>query len=324
MSLINPVPLDPSDAFAALRSIVEDWRSNKRKTTTAGLKPALAQAMPGFSEADYGYAAFRDFVAGAEAADLVTVHRLPSGHSVVLLPGETVEEVAAETVGSEASATTPEGGSQNLANGPVRLKQDVWSCLVDWQDGYARLWDRTVGRAFMFPTDGEGRPAWPGDTERFVPIDPIGQETQMAWMRSWAETLPSEVGGALRVALDQSAPPGQFRRELGRLSLVGPWRAELQRRAQAHLEQWAQANHVPPGSLIDHRPRRAVGRADGEVAPSPAERAKAGTESTAAKSVEHGADTVEGLRRFLHRTIDRMSFSELSSLQVRAEHFLEM
>ena len=110
MSLTSPgqTSSDPAVAFVALCNLVRKWRAEGRKTTTAGLKPALQKAIPGFSEADFGFLQFRDFVAAAVEAGHIQVQKLPTGHPMVLLPDESLIEEAPRE--ASAGETVPAPG----------------------------------------------------------------------------------------------------------------------------------------------------------------------------------------------------------------------
>lgn len=313
---------------AAMRTLVDlvaKWREAGRKTLAAGLKPGLQQAIPGFSETELGYPTFRAFVMAAEERGLVKSHLRSDGHTLVLLPHELlVEEAprpAAARPGTGAAAKgteKPAGRGAAPPRPPSRLRPEVWGTFIDWHEQHRRLWDRQTSRCFAYPTGADGRPAWEGEPDRFVEVDPVGQNTQIGWMREWAEARPEPSRSQLLAALADNAPRGQFRRDLVRLAAVADWRAELQRRVLAHATAWAHSNSVSFDKLLDHRqpePR--------PVAATPAA-APAATAAPCAAAPGGAAGTDgERLRALVHRAVDRMTLAELMSLPLRAEHLLD-
>jgi hypothetical protein len=361
MSLtVHPTPgqQSASHAFETLQRVARDWCEYGRITTSAGLKPALQEALPGFVEQDYGYASFREFVDAARDAGYVRIEQRQGGYPRVLPPDEPDDRQIASPkspngVQSEASPLAPP--REDPFGEDRRLKTDVWLAFVDWQDDHNRLWDRRARRAFMFPVDDARRPAWDSDPDRFAEISPITSAVQTDWMRDWVSTLEEPSAQAsLSAALSINAPKGQFRRELTRLGLGGAWREELQRRVVRYVAEWADHERVALGEMTDQRSAAARQRATVEVraaapyaAPvgasqaatagaTPRRPSAVGMDSSDARGtqpparshpMQHlpaagaGGDLVR-LRRFLHQVIDRMPLTELAALPVRAEYFL--
>ncbi|MBW0275697.1 hypothetical protein ATM97_30295 [Nocardia sp. MH4] len=311
---------DPQVAFQALQNIISEWRELGRITTTAGLKPAMQDALEGFTEQEYGFDTFRDFILAAEHAGCVQVRRLPNGHNLVGLPGETSEaldQVAAMARPAEPNSTA---GTTSDASGNRQIKSDVWSVFVDWRSGLRRLWDREGQHAFMYPTI-DGKPAWESSAERFVEIPAVGLDQQVAWMREWTNTLPEPARSELAKSLAPSAPKGEFRRELTRLGLNTQWRATLQHNVFEHLSSWAAQQSIPLTHLLDNRQPNAVS-ARLATASSPTPRQAISRGPVPIPEIARQGGDAERLRQRLHRAIDRMSLVELAALPIRAEHLL--
>ena len=323
-------------AFEKLSELVRAWRQQGRKTTTAGLKPALQRELVGFSETELGFTTFRTFVIAAAEAGYVKIEKTPTGHSWVMLPDET--SIATRT---DAEATDPTVRGNAIGPPPAatpgrsgprhteRLKPDVWATFVDWRDSHRRMWDRSTRRSFMYPLDEAGAPAWITDPDRFVAIDSVEQATQIDWMREWAATLPDQHRDRIVNSLGADRPLGQFRKETTATGLASVWRAELQSRVANHARQWATEHDVPVHELIDHRPPtasmgsdvRVVAAARPPFGTGPAQPVVPPPEQ--ARSADGHADEASQLRALLHRAIDRMSLTELLSIPVRAEHLLD-
>jgi hypothetical protein len=312
-----PADLTMPEALDALVGLIRDWRDCGRVTTTAGLKPGLQQRTAGaFSEQALGFAAFRDFVQAAAAAGRIELHQLPSGHWLVLLPGESLDEVptsahsraaAVDVAAAAARPAVPESAPEPTS----RLRHETWQCFVDWAPDQRRVWDRHSHRGFRYPVDADGRPAWESAPERFTDMPAADMSTQIGWMREWASALPDASGRrALLASLEDTAHRGRFRQELTRLGLVTAWRAELQRRVFAHAVAWAREHGVDMTDLLEPRAR---------ITPT----APAGISRPAAPP-RASDDELTRLRALLHTVIDSMSLAELASLPVRAEHLLRV
>lgn len=299
LSTLHP---DPTPVYEALVAIVADWRGHGRKTTTAGLKSALQQANPDFSERTYGFTAFRDLVQAATTAGHIRVQKLANGHTFVLLPQED----------DLAEAPAPSEVAQHALPG-ARLRRDVWSTVVDWHPQHDRLWDRETKRAFAYPTDTTGAPAWMTNPDRFVALPEVDKDVQLGWMRDWARAQDAALVPQLLAAIGSDAPAGQFRRTLLEHDLAVAWRDELQRRVGKHVTEWSTRNGVDLADITDHRaPAR-------RTTPRPTGTRVGDTAHVTAKT----SDPETMLRAKLHRVLDRMSFAELAAIPVNAAHLIE-
>lgn len=315
---------DQHAAFRQLRELIQEWREIGRITTTAGLKPAMQEALPGFSERDYGYASFRDFAVAAQESGWVKVMRQSNGHTLLGLPDETpeaLERVALMQKTTETSAIIV----ATAATGNRMLKSDVWNVFVNWRADVRRMWDRQARHAFMCPVDEDGRPAWENHPERFVTIPPVTFDQQVVWMREWADTLPEPVRGQIHESLLNSAPKGAFRRELTRLGMNTQWRAVLQQRVSEHVARWAGQSGVPVEHVIDLRAANTAPTTPAvDEHPTPRQPEVAPRPPVGHPPVPPArpANDLERLRQRLHQVIDRMSLAELAALPIRAEHLM--
>jgi hypothetical protein len=325
-------PTGVAATFAAVGRVVREWRNSGRTTTTAGVKSALQREIPGgFDETSLGFADFRSFLRGGATAGYFHLEKLPTGHWLILLPGETLaqalaarEEVRAvrNQEATEVGVALPSAEASPARNAPAsgafptalaesqRLRADVWSAFVDWRTAHRRLWDRRVGRAFAYPVNGDGRPSWEAEPARFAAIAPANEAVQINWMREWAATLPTPDRDKVSQALQDDAPRGEFRRQLSSLGLLADWRAELQRRVTQFVAQWATQHEVSLTELIDQRSR-------------PREQSRAGSPPEPPPPSDPGERSdVAWLRAKLHRIIDLMPLSELVELEIPAQYLL--
>ena len=302
-------------AFELLAQIVRDWRQAGRKTTSAGVKSAMKAESAGFDEKALGYADFASFLNAAHSENYVDTFRQPNGHWMITLPGETRPEAD-----GDPSSPQPRRSAEIL-----RLRPEVWGAVVDWRTQHRRLWDTQEQRAFSYPVDADGRPAWEGEPSRFHELSAVTQEQQIAWMRSFAEGFPSPQREVLSGALAPGNQVGTFRRALESLSLQSRWRDELHQRVFAHVMQWAEANSVPAAALtVRPLPVRRTGNGSshggGRTLPTATPRF---ADPRAPRSdYGGGGDAVAELRARLHLIIDRMPLDELASLPIRAENLL--
>jgi hypothetical protein len=306
------LPQPALEAFTALAALVRQWRQEGKRTTTAGIKPALARAMDGsFNERELGFASFRDFAVAAELAGFIQLYRPERGHWLMLLPDEDPAAV-------EAEASTPASAP------PERLKPPVWSVFVEWGDDWVRLWDRRDGRAFWYPTDASGRPAWEADPGRFVPIEHASESIQIEWMREWAETLAPQLRDALLPTIGIDAVKGSFRARLSELGLTTSWREELRRRVLDQATSWATVNHVSRSAILDQR-RAGAGQSrssrpslpdplGASLAPPPAPSVPPPSPRTASGAVR--SDFESEVRAQVHAAVDRMTVSELLDMKL--------
>lgn len=303
-------------AFATLVGVVREWRAASRITTSAGVKPAFVEAMNGKTEQDLGFETWREFIEAAVAAGHVQTERLATSHTAILLPHEGPavvaswpEKRAAARRGSEATQTQ------------FRLKPDVWAAFVEWQEGHRRLWDSSTCRAFVFPLNENGEPAWTSRPDRFREIEPVTAKSQKEWMREWALTCQATDREALLAALVPDAPLRSFRHELDARGLTFEWRNELQRRVGNHVREWAETQGVAWLDLT-------VPREKGHPTPVPRNRQRKAQGRTTAATLEAGnrptagSSDLERLREIVHRAVDRMSYAELAAIPIRAEHLL--
>lgn len=250
-------------------------------------KLALTAAFPGFSEKDYGFTKFIEYLQmGVDRGAFSLVH--VDGHPVVTPRGT-----------SEVPLGTPPAKH-------TRLKPDLWNTILTWAHG-DRYWDRALKRAVFIPTDEQGNPRWMSSPDEFVEIDPVTMEEQHQWMREFADTRDEQTKSALSDALDDKTP-GAFRRELERVGQHQDWLAFLQDKVILHAKAWAERNGLPLSSLEDTR-TKAV------------EKKPTRPPSTPQAKQLSPSPTTE-LRASLHRIIDQMSFDELARIPVPAGYLL--
>jgi len=319
-----------AEAFTVARDIVVEWRASGRRSTTAGVTSKMKQL--GTLDLELlGLGANKEFWEQATASGLLSVEQQANGHWFVLLPGEQLSDfdVQPKVDTHAVSAHDPE----------LRLKSEVWTSFVDWNTAFRRFWDRSHGRAFMVPAS----PGWVPeaiDTSLFTEIQPALQDTQIGWMRTFADSCPEPDRTALHVSLADHAPRGAFRRELRDRGLSRAWRDALRAHILDKAVGWAQGVGIDVSSIMENRhrdtdaavvrtatsspfarvaPPSTLGVASTLVPPEPEARGRVALDKP---SIEN-RDRADVLRQKLHRVIDLMSWEELGQLPVRAEHLLD-
>jgi len=301
---------DSAHGQRALLELVHEWRSAHKLTTTAGVKSALVRSTDGaFDEREWGYASFKEYVTALQEQGVIRLEVLPTNHWLILLPGESQDQVLKDR---ESSSTSSVSAPSSSPRSPVRLKPEVWFTTVTWMDDHRRLWDKEQRRGFVFPVDDSGAPAFESEPSRFVDMPYADLPTQREWMLSWASALPQPDASEVRASLAATAPTGEFRKTVERLGRLAEWRAELQRRVSDMIEAWAASSGVQMADLVDHRrPRRESGSSE-PVRP---------VASGSAQAVSGSPELT--LRDHLHRIIDRMSVQELGALQIPAAYLVD-
>lgn len=290
---------DTAGAFERLRDEVAKLNHGSRVPTAAGLKSSLQRNYPDFDERVLGYKRFIEFLEEAQAHGYVSVLRDSFGHPRIYPTG-------AATAIAKVAISEPD----TVAMGSHRLRSDVWRAVIDWEENYTRAWDRRVGRAFMYPADDGSTPPWTKQPGRFVQITPISQETQIGWMKEFAEFQIDSARDELVVSLGVGAPRGQFKQLLAKYQLDAAWSRALQAHAARFVQGWASSNAVAIKNLFDHRSQGAQ---------------KDSTEAQRTTTTGLAVPNMlrqDTLREQLHGVIDRMSPEDLASLRIPARYLI--
>lgn len=296
-------PAEPALELAAL--IVAEAAARDFHPTAAELKIQMLNRMPSFSEKELGFRKFIDFLNDAQARGLLFVFADNNGHP----------RVSHDPVLAQAPVASPRPPDEP----PARMRQDLWSAIVHWEDMSDRFWDRKERRAVYVPVDGEGAPLWNSEPSRFARIAPVTREEHLVWMNEFAESLDGPKRDALLQASGPDAPRGALKNALRRHELSALWGAELQSRVTAHAEVWAKAQGVRLDQIVEKTPHPAhpAGLPSG---------AKSALQPLSPSGSSHSPTEPIGetalLRRRLKGVIDKMSLAELAAIQVPAIYLL--
>lgn len=302
------ISFDADAVFTQLADTVRSSFIEAPGIAAASLRTTLAHELPAFAEMQQamGYRKFLDFLVAAEERQLVRVTRVGESLHPYVSPWD--ESQAAPV----AALKSPVAG--------YRVRGTVWPALVDWDQTYARMWDREANRAFMFPTI-DGEPAWSQTPSRFAAIEPVSPETQFGWMREFAETLTDDQRQQVLPTIGESAPRGAFRSTLRALRIERQWTATLQQRVAEYAREWGRMNDVGVSHLLEPD-RPPTKRAETSKSPlgGRASTVDARSVATRRQPTEEFAET---LRARLHLVIDQMTVAELSALSVPAAYLIQ-
>jgi hypothetical protein len=294
---VNPNSELQAKAFGWLKAALE--ASPRRASIAAGLKPRIQAISEGqYSDTAFGYGSFRELLKDAASAGIVSLGQTPGGDLDVQLQGE------AAFYSTEISP-----GSQ--------IRPDLWRAAIDWTPALIRYFDRTLGRAVMFPalpfsaadddSWAEQRKLVANEPSRFVAIDPISEATTLAFMRSFATTREGDGQKRLLGALDGSNPASAFTREI-RLTpgLAQVWHISRARQVAEHLAEWAKKNDVTV-EIVEQRPRR-------EGVPT-----EKGADALDGRSQEPATIEFDRVRESVIEAVRRMPVSDLLRLPIPIE-----
>ncbi|TFC22095.1 hypothetical protein E3O55_18940 [Cryobacterium sp. MDB1-18-2] len=294
-------------AFDLAAQLIAEAAARDFHPTAAEFKLQMLNRMPMFSEKQLGFRKFIDFLREAQAQGRLFVFLDNNGH-----PRVSGEPVLAEPV--LPSQIAPE-------EQPPRMRQDLWSSIVHWEDMSDRFWDRKERRAIYVPVNEAGSPLWNSEPDRFARIIPVSRDKHVEWMNEFAERLGGEKRDALLHAVGPDAKRGAFKFALRRYDLTAQWGAELQSRVTEHAEAWAKSEDV----RLDHIVERTSPQSAPASPPSDTKIAPPPRPSFSLDSVQSHVEPVtetDLLRRRVHGVIDRMNLAELAALQVPAIYLL--
>ena len=144
--------------------VANRFKATELATSGAPLAEAVRKEFPDFSYEKFGISKLADAVRAAEAKGLVQ-RDTSVQHLAVLPPG-----------------VLPRRMSENrLENAsPPHIRSDIWRAFVYVGAGAGGYFDRNTGRA-VSPADR----TIPGDSDRFITIQPISLVVQQVWMEEF-------------------------------------------------------------------------------------------------------------------------------------------
>jgi hypothetical protein len=291
-------------AFALLRDVVQDFETSGKRPFAAGIKPEMQiRSQNTFSESHLGYVTFRDFLEAAAKSGIVEVQS-EGPHLRAHVPG------VVPALDRQQAQTRRESSW-------IHIPSHLWTAFVDWSPEKRRFYDRSLERAIVFSANAT--PGEPADEsarrelvnanpERFVEIHALDFDTQVGWMKAYANTLPDADRRLAGPVLENDPRPANaFNLFLRRNPhLLNGWKMFKLERVRDAMRAWMDEHHID-NSIIDETKNR-VG---------PVEQARTETTSSPARS------DLERVRSRVRAAIDRMPLTELLRLSIPVEYMIE-
>lgn len=238
-------------AWALLVRAVGALRERGRRPTSAGVKSEMKTLSPWFDETKMGFDSFRMFLTAAEREDVISLSPAPSGPDVLVglsakLPGR--DEGPDHEPESLQSAPRPPGR--------IRIRPDLWKAFVDWDPGLLRAIERDTHEIVLisrvpkeFEPDSVAalRHRMIVAPERFLPIEPISPEQQVAWMNQFAQSIEEECSEKdnLLNALKENKPATVFARTIRTMPpLNQEWYGRLAENVSEVINGWLAQHNI--------------------------------------------------------------------------------
>lgn len=298
-----------------------------RQPTASELRIRLREiTRDGFDTKRLGFTRFRDFLDYAEQGGNITLDRDRPGDIAVGL----------------------KNFDPGLTSSTRRMRRDLWSSFLRWGHDEVRYYDRTTDSVKSVPTNvaplepdplTQLRHAVRENAEQYVAIPPIERETQIGWMRDFAQDVPDiEVKGALSVALASTNSAGEFVTALKNYPTeLRRWYDSLAKHVEQAIDCWLSENELQidiwnekqlasdkpaelPQSLVLGAEKLSGSRNDVSSfqrrvlwsLPDTFTRSNTTNESDPRLEVK----SVEHLRKILHSAIDRMPAEQLRQISI--------
>lgn len=268
-----------TQAFDALRAVVEDLVQRDRKTLVQGVKPAL-QTHTGntFDERSLGFDSFGAFIRAAVDRGVVRQRRVRGGWLVEPITGP-----------------TPTQGARSKG-----IRSDLWTAFTDWSGRKSYAWAIEDGRVEVTPAKGFGGSANSvAHGNGLVAIPAAAEADHVDWAKEFlgAHNQERRTVEALNDVLNsQALPYAKFALMIrSNPRLESEWKAERRERVEKAIREWA-TNH---GLTIDLRAET----------PEPPSLGAVTTEFTEEEATSQ-------LRNAVKLAIDRMPASELRELRL--------
>jgi hypothetical protein len=286
-------------ALELLVETITDLRSKDRPAYGATLKHELKRrTFDQFDESALGFLKFGDFLRDAEARNLITLTRAP---------GRDVEAKPFAQIATERQTHHAVGFERAV------IRQDLWTAFIDWKEGMVRLYDKVLDETVIFPAQEtpldspvvvERRRTWTAEPNRFVSIQNISRDEQLAWMRDFTARVQNPVAKRLMdEAIGGPHPHSDFARVVKAVpQLSAQWHQARLSHVSETITDWMNRNGLKLEILA----------------------ARPATPEAVVRTIVSASEEsrLERLRRVLHRAIDLMSETELASLQIPVGHLL--
>lgn len=325
-----PATLRLTESLDLLTDVLAGVRQRGGTPTAAGLKVVMQRQSEGaFNETALGFRNFRSFLSLAQSAGLISL----SEHAgdVLVLPASAVPPPPTDDQpprppvehSDPEDRTTSRGAASAVAvPAGAKVRADLWSATLDFDDSATYVYDRRGDRAWRIPSsrapdESEAEAVLrrrldetPGD---FLPTPRVTVQEQLGWMAAFAADLDATWSNRLAEALQQERPLTAFAAAVrADADIHRAWRGTLLRAIVGRLEQWS-AEH---GLDIDLFQRSRTSRP-----PATATAAESRSAGTAPRP--GGARGPEDeIRSRIVAALERMPLADLLRLPVPAELLL--
>ena len=327
-----------AEAFQLLADVVAQNSDGRDLTASQARLQMKRKSYGGFNPKDLGFARFRDFLSEAAKEGYVVVDDTRPGDYTLSPP------------------TRPSGGAGQTA----RIRPDLWRAFLDWSHDLQRVYDIERDQATMLPVEPaplepqkfrELRLRLQENPAAFVTIEPIDMQTQLGWMREFADKVSDlRLKSLLRSSLASDKPAKLFSavlREIPDKQLN--WRNTQRARVRSFIEEWRDSAPTVQPIRIDTDREMAVRdtsstekartalhtRADvgdllslvNDLAIA-TKTARTGTYtsitgSSVLSQAKGSVADLNSLRTLLHAAIDRMSLEELKDISIPIGYLFE-
>ena len=220
-------------AFDAARETREDWQAMPLPV----LKNRLLTLTNGdFHEWDYGWPNLR-FLPRAYP-EMLTLD-VSTAHGMAVFVESPTLTAARDAEGSSAVATASPAPARGR-----RIREDLWTAVVDYRSGAAYAWDAVLGRAVEVDGTSAGSPVFPT----------INAATVRDWRAQCAAGWLQRNGDGDRAEVEAWV---ENPRERISHRLFDAWRSDQRERVIALVEEFFDENglQLPPDAFPDVRPR---------------------------------------------------------------------
>jgi hypothetical protein len=242
-----------------VRSIILELLSDRATEFGARLKQRLNRTLiqsgiPAFSEREYGYRKFSDFLIAELGHHLQIDKPSIDGDIQISLKADAPSFAPPYTRVAAVSAAPVSDQVTIKATFPI-VRGDVWQAFTNLNPQRKRYWEKSVGQILHFLEDSDSDQAQQVAAlpDAFTEIPLVEGDTQLGWMHEFlaVSDFPDDEVASLRrlVAEGYSSRLNMlFARSLGQQQ--SQWKRYRAQRVIDIIRDWAQTNSVPIDRLM--------------------------------------------------------------------------
>lgn len=324
-----------AEAFTVLREALSDLGSLGRPATGSEVRLRMTRrTYGGFDPRALGFRRFREFLNAAEGAGYIEIDDARRGDVAVRLPGA----IYTDSLDSDEQR---------------RIRTDLWRAVSDWNHESTHVAELSRDRVVSFPPlpvplepseFADLRERLLQNDPDLVEVRPVPQQTQVEWMRAFADEAGLPV---LNEALTASHPAAEFMAKIRvDAELRRAWAQVLTHNVRRYILNWKSteprvARFDPfvaseKDTVNDMQASRSA-----LATPPPSVASKASVHRTQrdpdlsqvlrvwqdrsrlSHGIKHRAGDHSELRQILHNAIDRMPEAELRNISIPVGYLLD-